>query len=138
MKQTEEEARDAALKAAYEYYGSSAGAYGFIWNAAAEYYKPQWVAISERLPDWGDGASDSLHGNDDVNVLATLLFTTGNVFTASVFYNVKSGKWLNYNGEIVTLPVTHWMPLPEPFAPSETTQTAQDGSADSQEARPLT
>lgn len=50
--QAETDVRDAALKSAYEFYGSSAGAYGFIWNAAKEFYQPKWVRIDgpEDLP----------------------------------------------------------------------------------------
>lgn len=58
---------------------------------------PQWIPVSERLPD------------DRVRVLACY---DGRVVTAELF----EGLWHWIEGKTFTTHVTHWMPLPEPPA----------------------
>ena len=71
--------------------------------------KPQWIPVSERLPEKGD------------NVLGFIEGLTGTLTPyVEVYTYIGDGKWedsyeiWNY-GDLVG--ITHWMPLPEPPKP---------------------
>lgn len=68
-----------------------------IAESAAE---QKWIPVTERLPEEGE----------------RVLFTDG-VWTGEGYIN-KRGKWQRYQNQsymdVITLDVTHWIPLPEP------------------------
>ena len=80
--------------------------YTGFWNGLVEAKntidsapEPEWIPVTERLPEYGE------------NVLAYL----ENKTTVLRRYNGFFEKTLGVrHGKLVSLDVTHWMPLPEP------------------------
>jgi hypothetical protein len=63
---------------------------------------PRWISVEERLPD---------HRK---RVLA--IYANGVISTGRVFHNgfPEAYDGFDENGDFKVVPVTHWMPLPEP------------------------
>ncbi|HAT5003123.1 TPA: DUF551 domain-containing protein [Serratia marcescens] len=65
----------------------------------------EWIKCRERMPRHGE----------------TVLFTSNGRVMAGTYDDGRYlqrpvGKWRKWLGRVYSLPVTHWMPLPEPPA----------------------
>ncbi len=70
--------------------------------------RPRWIPVTERLPEEG------------VPVLINYIGTDGKVYADGVAAWTECGWFwgeggLVYGSEEVAVPITHWMPLPEPL-----------------------
>jgi hypothetical protein len=64
----------------------------------------EWISVEERLPEvWKTVLTFQPTTTDDKGIIQTCVYI-GN-----------PGRWrVAWNHEFLELPVTHWMPLPEP------------------------
>ncbi len=69
----------------------------------AELSKPRWIPVTERMPEEWTIVLTFQPTSDDKGIIQTCV------------YIGIPGKWRQaWNHEFLDLPVTHWMPLPEP------------------------
>lgn len=77
------------------------------WSMAktlSDMVMPKWISVAERLPEeWKTVLTFQPTTTDDRGIIQTCV------------YIGIPGKWRQaWNHELLKLPVTHWMPLPEP------------------------
>ena len=65
---------------------------------AAKRLAPEWIPVSERLPD----------------VDELVIVCVGGVHVTPLRRHKQDGFWQHEDGDIDEIIVTHWMPLPEP------------------------
>ena len=73
-------------------------------DAIEELSKPRWISVEDELPEtWKPVLVTYISYNDGEPLADMCAFIDG------------SGEWTwNDNAELAKVPITHWMPLPEP------------------------
>jgi hypothetical protein len=101
---TKDDQRQEAIDGAFSTFGSSAAAYGYLFDAGYAAGKPQWIKCSERLPD-------SIMA--EIYLVATEM---GDDITDTEILTFDGDHWCEIpTSDIVRDDVLAWMLLPKSF-----------------------
>lgn len=109
---TKEEAKDIAITSAYKAFGSSAGAYGFLFDAGVEFATPKWIPVSERLPDTDGWYAVTVNDNDGFPDLVEPYWYDIEGWSDGQGLYIKDSTFSDHI-------LIAWMPLPEPYRQGE-------------------